>query len=276
MEILDSLLIGNLDPEDAAAYRELNKSDANDPYANDPKVSPLFSFHQTKPINAEPPRIILCDSWITPTNLWFVRNHHPVPLVDIERFRFEVSSELTDHFMKLDLQNFKTKYPKHEVVSTIQCGGNRRNEMNSISITAGSPWDVCAIATAKWGGVKLRDILRDIGIDEDNIDELGIKHLKVFTVDGLEVSIPIRKAISKYGDVLLAYEMNDITLTSEHGFPLRLIVPGHVGVRNAKWVTKIQLSAEEALGTWQRGMAYKGLPPSAKTLDGIDVERVLY
>lgn len=45
--------------------------------------------------------------------------------------------------------------------------------------------------------------------------------------------------------------------------------------RNVKWVSRITLSGEEAEGAWQRGMAYKGLPPSAKSLEGIDVEKVL-
>lgn len=51
-------------------------------------------------------------------------------------------------------------------------------------------------------------------------------------------------------------------------------MPGHVGVRNVKWLTDITLSAEEAEGPWQRGMAYKGFGPSTKTLDGIDVEAI--
>ena len=51
--------------------------------------------------------------------------------------------------------------------------------------------------------------------------------------------------------------MNDNTIPSQHGAPLRVIVPGHVGVRNVKWLKSIKISNEEAVGTWQRGMAYK-------------------
>ncbi|RYG59211.1 hypothetical protein EON64_20470, partial [archaeon] len=85
---------------------------------------------------------------------------------------------------------------------------------------------------------------------------------------------PIKKALSRWGDVLLAYEMNQAAIDPVHGYPIRFIVPGHVGVRNVKWVTKIRLSGEEAHGPWQRGMAYKGLSPAWKTLDGIDVEAI--
>ena len=54
-----------------------------------------------------------------------------------------------------------------------------------------------------------------------------------------QASIPVEKALSSYGDVLLAFEMNGKPLPPEHGGPLRIIVPGHVGVRNVKWVDEV-------------------------------------
>jgi DMSO/TMAO reductase YedYZ molybdopterin-dependent catalytic subunit len=77
-----------------------------------------------------------------------------------------------------------------------------------------------------------------------------------------------------HGDVLLAYEMNDKPIPVQHGAPVRVIVPGHVGVRNVKWLHHIALSHEESHGPWQRGMSYKGFGPSVKSLDGINVEAV--
>ena len=90
----------------------------------------------------------------------------------------------------------------------------------------------------------------------------------------MQASIPIEKALSQYGDVLLAYEMNGVPLPIEHGFPVRVVVPGVVGVRNVKWLRKITTSAEEADGPWQRGIAYKGFAPGIKDFKGIDVEKV--
>jgi len=52
------------------------------------------------------------------------------------------------------------------------------------------------------------------------------------------------------------------------------VVPGHVGVRNVKWLNGIVLSSEEATGPWQRGMSYKGFGPSVRSLEGIDVEAI--
>ena len=57
-------------------------------------------------------------------------------------------------------------------------------------------------------------------------------------------SIPVEKAFNPWGDVILAYEMNGQPLPRDHGFPLRVIVPGVVGARNVKWVQKIVLSGE--------------------------------
>ncbi len=90
----------------------------------------------------------------------------------------------------------------------------------------------------------------------------------------MQASIPIRKAMDPYGDTLLAYEMNGSPLPAAQGYPLRCIAPGVAGVRNVKWVRKIILSAEEAEGPWQRGMAYKGFGPSVTSLEGIDVEAI--
>lgn len=55
---------------------------------------------------------------------------------------------------------------------------------------------------------------------------------------------------------------------------MRAIVPGHVGVRNVKWLSAVVTSDEEAPGPWQRGIAYKGFAPGVRALDGVDVERV--
>ena len=68
--------------------------------------------------------------------------------------------------------------------------------------------------------------------------------------------------------------MNGQPIPPQHGKPVRAIVPGHVGVRNVKWLNKIVLSDEESHGPWQRGMSYKGFSPSTTSLEGIDVESI--
>ena len=70
-------------------------------------------------------------------------------------------------------------------------------------------------------------------------------------------SIPIEKAMDMYGDVILAYEMNGEEIPADHGYPIRVIVPGTVGARNVKWLQRIVLSDEESESHWQR-FDYKG------------------
>jgi sulfite oxidase len=142
--------------------------------------------------------------------------------------------------------------------------------MSAISTTQGSPWDVGAISTGEFRGVPLRDILSKYGITSEN--KQNVSHVHFYAVDSPFVcSIPVEKALNSEGDVLLATHMNGEPLNREHGFPLRLITPGYAGVRNVKWVERIEVSKEESQGAWQRGMAYKYFAPWVKDLKGIAI-----
>jgi len=177
----------------------------------------------------------------------------------------------------LDIKDLKHRFLKKEVTVTIQCGGNRRSEFNETSRgnTSGIGWGFGAMSTATFGGTLLRDVLLYSGLlRPESAEQLGVRHVQFISADGLQASIPVEKALDVYGDVLLAYEMNGEPLPKEHGGPLRVVVPGHVGVRNVKWVQQIVTSPEEAEGPWQRGIAYKGFAPGVTTFEGIDIEGI--
>jgi sulfite oxidase len=107
--------------------------------------------------------------------------------------------------------------------------------------------------------------------------------------DGMTASVPARRALCPSADVLIAYDMADslpattgsagtagssdrtIGIPAHHGAPLRAVVPGVVGVRSVKWLTRVILAPHEAHGPWQRGMAYKAFAPSVRSVAGIDV-----
>lgn len=74
-------------------------------------------------------------------------------------------------------------------------------------------------------------------------------------------SITLSKAMDPRGDVILAYEMNGVPLPRDHGYPIRVIVPGVVGARNVKWLGRIIISTKESDSHWQQ-MDYKGFSPS--------------
>jgi len=267
LQVLAKLRIGDLaDP----VKMELG----DDPYDADPERHPGLIFHNNKPCNAELPPELLMDSWSTPNPVWFIRHHHPVPVIEPEKYRLFVEGDGTKG-VNLTMEDLKTRFLKREVTTTIQCGGNRRSDLNFVEKTSGIPWGFGAISTATWGGVSLREVLMHCaGLSLEAVEWNGIKHVVFHAIDSMQASIPIEKALSPYGDVLLAYEMNGEPLSEEHGAPLRLVVPGVVGVRNVKWVGRIVTSKVEAEGPWQRGIAYKGLSPMIKDVTGVDLDKV--
>ena len=268
-ETLEQMRIGSLDPSEKPT-----EVDSSDPYGRDPaERHPGLLFHNTKPCNAELPAALQTQCHITPNELWFIRHHHPVPVLDGAAWRLGVQGECIGAIsISLSLDDLRHRFPKTEVQSTIQCGGNRRAGLDTVAPTAGISWGTGAISNATWGGVLLRDVLRYVGLLTPAVaEQAGVRHVIFKGADDMEASIPIEKALSEFGDVLLAYEMNGAPLPPEHGYPLRAVVPGHVGVRNVKWVTRLVVSAEEAQGPWQRGIAYKSFPPQVKSFDGIDV-----
>lgn len=224
MELLQSMRVGTLHPDDFKAVEESQLSE-DDPYVHDPKLAPVMIYFGRKPINAEPPGFLLADAWITPSSLWFVRNHHPIPHLDASHYALDLETQTTKHSQNIGtmtLDDLKTRFTPRTIVATLQCGGNRRAEMSALSKTNGSSWSVSAISTAEWKGALLRDVLLASGITEELAESSGLSHVQFLSADGLEASIPIRKALSRHGDVLLAYEMNGEALPAKHGFPVRV------------------------------------------------------
>lgn len=264
--ILKKYQIGRLDPS------EVVESDPSDPYSSDPKRHPALFVHKKKPFNAETPTTLITDdNYTTPNELWYVRHHHPVPVVDPKKYRLVIEGKGIDRRVELSLEDLKTLFKKHTVTATMQCGGNRRAQFNTISKAQGLPWKQGAISTATWGGVLLRDILAFVGLDEETAEKVGIEHVHMYPLDPpYDASIPLDKATSRKGDVLLAYEMNGQELPADHGFPLRSIVPGGIGARQVKWLTKIVTSDEESPSVWQRSVQYKGFSPNVKDFKNID------
>jgi DMSO/TMAO reductase YedYZ molybdopterin-dependent catalytic subunit len=109
-----------------------------------------------------------------------------------------------------------------------------------ISNEVGGPW----IGNARWTGVPLQNVLTAAGMLEST------REVVFHAADGYTDSIPIERVLHPF--CLLAYEMNNAVLTSTHGFPLRLIVPGIYGMKNVKWITRIELRADRYAGFWQQ------------------------
>ncbi len=122
-----------------------------------------------------------------------------------------------------------TALPLQRQVLTMQCIGN----------WIGGP----LVGNAEWGGTPLSAVLNLAGIKSEAI------RVKFYSVDGYTTSIPLDRALRD--EVILAWEMNGEPLPSKHGFPLRLINPGHYGQKMPKWITRIELIDEAYLGYWE-------------------------
>ena len=240
---------------------------------------PSLIVQQEEPFNAEPPLKLLRQAFVTPQELFFVRNHAPVPGVDPTRYRLTIAGAVKNPF-ELSLGEIQNNFPKQTVVATLQCAGNRRTELMAVGHIPGEvPWLAGVISNAVWAGAPLREILQAAQPAD------GARHVAFTGLDEVEKrgrrfgyggSIAIEKAMGP--EVLLAYEMNGGPLPPTHGFPLRIIVPGYIGARSVKWLSNITVQAEPSANYYQTH-AYKLFPPDVgpETVDwtqGTTIEEV--
>jgi sulfite oxidase len=279
---MEHMIVGRLREEDQEAIDEqmaVFVDTSEDPYALEPLRHSALKVHSDTPMNAECPANQLTASYLTPSALFYIRHHHPVPYLkpaEVENYKVKVDlTEMGKGVVEVSLDDIK-KLPKVEVTATLQCSGNRRSGFNQVMRTSGTSWGQGAISNAKWGGARLTDVLKLAGLEDpiEAEEKLGMEHVRFHALDGMSASIGIEKAMNPYGDVIVCYEMNGEPLPRDHGFPLRAIVPGYCAVRNVKWLSGIELSKEEAEGPWQRGLNYKALPPSVTDANTVDLDRM--
>jgi sulfite oxidase len=242
-----------------------------DPYDDEPPRDPRLIVHSLKPFNAEPPSDVLVDSgFLTPNELFYVRNHLPVPRVDPAAYRVTVD---VPGFAprEFSLDELKRDFPQHSVVSAVQCGGNRRTEFAAVKPVKGGPWLVGAISNARWSGVLLRDLLKRTTGTAALDETLERAHGRHVHFEGLDidesghpysVSVPTTIALASTQNTLLAYEMNGEPLPRDHGFPVRAVVPGVTGARQVKWLGAVRLRDVESDSQHQQ-RDYKSFSPSS-------------
>lgn len=151
-----------------------------------------------------------------------------VPATDGEdhKITFELPNGDEHEF---SVKQLKREFPQHEIEATLQCSGNRRSNMSKYSRHAlGLQWDVGAIGNATWRGVMLRDVLKRVGVSDEDVLGKEEMHVQFEAAEAYGSSIPLHKAMNPRGDVLLAFEMNGEPLPRDHGYPVRVLVPGHV------------------------------------------------
>jgi DMSO/TMAO reductase YedYZ molybdopterin-dependent catalytic subunit len=192
--------------------------------------------------------------YVVPNSRFFVRDHTATPTIDASSWALKVfGSGLAGNGASFTYDQLR-KLPSHELTSSIECAGNGRSffGLQQGTPAPGSQWGLGAIGVAKWKGVLLSEVLHRAGIAANAVDVMP-QGLDANVVSGgvdygqVRRPLPVAKALD---DVLLAYEMNGVPLPPDHGFPLRLVVPGWVGVSNIKWVGQIEVSSTPLFSLW--------------------------
>jgi len=229
---------------------------------------------EKEPVNLEMPFGTL-DAFLTPTERFYVRCHHPIPQIEAGTWRLSIEGDVEQPY-ELTLSEL-TAMERRTITSTMECAGNGRVFLKPQR--DGAQWETGAVGTAEWTGVPLSAVLKRAGLlesvreiilegaDEGEIKESPRPAGKIH----YSRSIPLGKA----DDVLLAFQMNGEDLTPEHGFPLRAVVPGWYGMAAVKWLKRIVASTEPYNGYYQTiDYAYWERGSSAPTLVAITEMRV--
>ncbi|WP_265108800.1 sulfite oxidase [Halosolutus halophilus] len=173
-------------------------------------------------------------NWLTPIEEHFVCHRNDIPDIDADAWSVALTGQVEGD---LSLADIREAYPTVAVAHTMECAGNGRGQHRPE--TGSVQWGFEAAATAFWTGTPVSSILREFGVESP--DGKWLTAIGGDPADGDDVfarSIPLSKALD---DCILAYEMNGEPLPREHGYPVRLIVPGWYGVNNVKWVEELRV-----------------------------------
>ncbi|MBN1528991.1 MAG: sulfite oxidase [Thermoleophilaceae bacterium] len=190
---------------------------------------------------------------MTPAGLHYLLIHYDIPVVDPAGWRLAVTGRV-DHELSLSLDDLRAR-PAVTTAVTLECAGNGRAQLSPRPLS--QPWLFEAVGTAEWTGTPLRGLLEDAGIGAGAV-EVAFRGLDR-GIEGdeeqlYERSLPLAEALGDH--VLLAYEMNGAPLPPQHGFPLRLVVPGWYGMASVKWLERISV-LDSPFGGYQQARGYR-------------------
>lgn len=191
---------------------------------------------------------------VTPAGLHYVLNHFDIPHVDASTWWLEIGGSVRNPLV-LSMEDIVRREALTLNV-VLECAGNGRALLSPRPI--GMPWLFEAVSAARWTGIRLRPLLEEAGLRDDAVEitfagadrgvQAGVEH-------DYERSLTIGDALRD--DAILAYAMNDAPLPPQHGFPLRLVVPGWYGMAHVKWLTRIAAIDAPFEGVQQHHYRYR-------------------
>lgn len=231
---------GELSPGKIAPPSQAAIAQDASPWFKDPAP---FIRHGVKNLET---RLEKLGGFLTPNELFFVRNNSASIAVDRDSYRLEISGDGVERPVVLTYEQL-LDLPSRTVYSYVECGGNQRAFFGSVMgrPARGTQWGTGGVSMAVWTGVPVAEVLALAGVRS----EYDAKEVQFIGLDtdspeaGFRRSVPLGKALDP--DTVLAYRMNGAVLPPDHGFPVRAVVPGWVGSTSIKWLGRIVVSTKK-------------------------------
>jgi len=190
---------------------------------------------------------------LTPVGLHYLLIHFDIPQVDAGTWRLELGGRV-ERPVTLSLEELQAR-PARTLAVTLECAGNGRSLLSPRPLS--QPWVQEAVGTAEWTGTPLAPLLEEAGIEAEAVEVVftGLdRGIQGEVEHDYERSLPLDEALRD--EMLLAWAVNGVPLPPQHGFPLRLVVPGWYGMTHVKWLRSITVVDEPFRG-WQQDVAYR-------------------
>jgi DMSO/TMAO reductase YedYZ molybdopterin-dependent catalytic subunit len=205
---------------------------------------------------------------LTPPGLHYVLVHYDIPATNASTWQLTVDG-CVEQPLSFGLTALRAM-GRETVRVTLECAGNGRAGLHPRPIS--QPWLMEAVGTAEWTGAPLANLLRAAGLREDAVDVVftGADHgFERGIEQDYQRGLTVAEALD--AGALIAWEMNGMPLPPQHGYPLRLIVPGWYGMASVKWLRSIEVIDHEFAG-YQNAVAYRFRQESDEA--GVAVTRI--
>jgi sulfane dehydrogenase subunit SoxC len=187
---------------------------------------------------------------VTPLGLHYLLVHYDIPVVDPATWRLRVAGERE---LSLSLDDLRSRAAITRAV-TMECAGNGRAKLEPHVVS--QPWLLEAVGTAEWTGVPVRDVLEEAGVPDSAVEVL-FTGLDRGIEGGVEQAYQRSLTIAEASEgPLLAYAINGEPLPPQHGFPLRLLVPGWYGMTSVKWLAAVE-TLDAPFDGYQQAVGYR-------------------
>lgn len=217
-----------------------------------PTSSVGMIIREREPVNFEFPFHQL-QSFLTPNDLFYIRSHFKAPTLDKDSYELRIDGALKTPLV-LSYGELR-KLPAETRAATLECAGNSRVFL--VPQVEGAQWELGAVGNAEWTGVPLRVLLEQAGLADDAMEivfegaDRGKAKERPAPPQPISYARSLQRSKALAPEVLVAYQMNGRDLPLDHGYPVRLIVPGHYGMASVKWLIRISAIREAFQGYWQ-------------------------